>query len=398
MMTNIFVQQLKILKKIQRFFFSEIKQNQELSIYDYYYFTSWVQNYGNWSLRSLIKKNTFLSNFKFIIKYIIEYSIKDTTEFSILEKISKNNYKNLIITYMNSSNLKKNKLYDTYFNTKIHNSTKTLWLIINFDYINVNLNKYKNVLIINKKFTFFNIKFYFFLFKNFFLILFKKKKIKDKVFYNFLEKTLLRIVKYKCVNNVYLPYESQPHQHFIIKIIKKYSKKIRIFGFLHSSLVPLPTDFFYKKNYEPDKLIVNGEIQKKILHKYLLWPKSRVAVKNSFRYLKKNKSTFYNKIYLSYFIGNPDAAFNKIKYLLKTILNFKNKFNVINHPYMANSFSHNKLLNLLGNYNRSRKNLIKKNITIVVGVSAIILEILENDQEVIHICEDPIFESHTEEI
>ena len=47
-------------------------------------------------------------------------------------------------------------------------------------------------------------------------------------------------------------------------------------------------------------------------------------------------------------------------------------------------------IKFIGNY--SSKN--DKNISIVVGVSAIILEMLENNIKVIHICSEPIFEKH----
>ena len=61
---------------------------------------------------------------------------------------------------------------------------------------------------------------------------------------------------------MFIPYESQPHQHFIIKVIKSINDKIKIIGYLHSNLTFLPTDFIYKKKYEPDLLIVHGASQR----------------------------------------------------------------------------------------------------------------------------------------
>ena len=80
---------------------------------------------------------------------------------------------------------------------------------------------------------------------------------------------ITELLKNSNFSKVYIPYESQPHQHYIIKIIKSFNEKIKIIGYLHSSLTPLPTDFFYKRFYEPDKLLVHGLNQKDILIKHL---------------------------------------------------------------------------------------------------------------------------------
>ena len=58
-----------------------------------------------------------------------------------------------------------------------------------------------------------------------------------------------KILEKSTISQVFIPYESQPHQHFIIKVIKSINDKIKIIGYLHSSLTPLPTDFIYKKKY-----------------------------------------------------------------------------------------------------------------------------------------------------
>ena len=52
-MYNISIEQEKILKKLKNFFSKEIKINKGISLSDYYYFCSWVNNYGNWCLKNL---------------------------------------------------------------------------------------------------------------------------------------------------------------------------------------------------------------------------------------------------------------------------------------------------------------------------------------------------------
>lgn len=400
-MKHIFIEQKKILKKIKYFFSQEIKTNKTISLNEYYYLCSWADTYGNWCLKNLVNKDkNFFINFFYYIKYTIEYSLKDISKFENLGKISYKKYKNLIITYSNSKNLKKKNLYDNIFSTNINNSKKTLWIIINVDKDKIS-RLHKNVIIIQKKKNLFFLKpkFYFLLIRNLFLIIFFRKKLKENIFINHIRSTLNDILKSNKIINTYLAYESQPHQHAIIQALKENNQKINIIGYLHSCLTPLPTDFFYKKYYEPDKLIVCGATQKNILSNYLGWPKNKIDVSNSFRYIKKNKSSFSNKIYLSYSIGNPFKTFKKIEYLVNEILKINFTFNVINHPFMEKSSSHKKLSELLKKFNKKTNNLNRdKIVTIVVGVSAIILEILENGKDVFHICNDSLFEAHSNKI
>lgn len=62
-------------------------------------------------LKNLLRrdKNLFRELYSYL-KFVVEYSIKDTSQFETLGKIYKNEYKNLIITYSNSENLKKKKI------------------------------------------------------------------------------------------------------------------------------------------------------------------------------------------------------------------------------------------------------------------------------------------------
>lgn len=139
--------------------------------------------------------------------------------------------------------------------------------------------------------------------------------------------------------------------------------------------------------------------KKKILEKFLGWPKNKIILDKSFRYRKISKLNFSNNIYFSYYIGDPLKTFNQIKYLFNEILKTNLPFKVINHPLMKNSSSHKKLLNLIKNFFKNSNKLMQNNReTIVVGVSAIILEILENGKDVFHICNNPLFEAHSNKI
>ncbi len=66
---------------------------------------------------------------------------------------------------------------------------------------------------------------------------------------------------------------------------------------------------------------------------------------------------------------------------------------------MVNSRNHISFIKKIKNI-KIQKNfdVSKEKVAIVIGVSAIILEILENNIEVIHICSEPTYEKHSNEI
>lgn len=161
----------------------------------------------------------------------------------------------------------------------------------------------------------------------------------------------------------------------------------------------MPVDFI-KKNYEPDVLIVHGTIQKEILTKHLGWSKKEIVISNSFRYTKKAKKNFLNKIYLPISLVNKKKLkLNIKKFFQISKLDIK-QFQIINHPIMVNSSNH---LNFIKEIKKIKFNnkvfkKLSKNKVIVIGVSAVILEMLENNLEVIHICSQPIYEKHSSKI
>jgi len=150
-MSKIYYDQEKILRTIKKLFFSKNKLDKEKSLSEFYYFASWSDNYGKWCLKKILGlKTNFLKEIYYYLRFALEYSIKDSLHYITKGKILGDKYKNLIITYSNSKNLEKKKLYDQYFSTKINSSKKTLWIIINFDKKNFNLRSMRNVIVIQK--------------------------------------------------------------------------------------------------------------------------------------------------------------------------------------------------------------------------------------------------------
>ena len=108
-----------------------------------------------------------------------------------------------------------------------------------------------------------------------------------------------------------------------------------------------------------------------------------------------------NKIFLPYAINNVDEIIKSFKYLLSdNQLNNLKKFKIQNHPFTGNSKKHKMLLSRIKEAISIKKTINTKsnNSSIVIGVSASILEILEYGVDVIHISENEILHSHSENI
>lgn len=380
------------------------KKFQNLSIYDFFYYSNWAQSYGSLQLKKKFNYSfRFIENVKLLIILTYQLTVREFNQYSIIDNVK--NYKNLInliITYTNNEELKKKKFINKLFNIRPNNLKYSLCLAINFDFTSgLNIKYHKNTILINKNRDNFllNINFYLFLFKNFFFIIFNKKKIYDRNFYKILADVSNSIFNNSKIKNIYMIYESQPHQHFLIKNFRNLKKNLSIFGYLHSALPSLPIDFLYK-NHEPNILITNGIEQKNILNKNLGWPKKKIRVYNSFRYKKEKKEKFMNKIFLPYSIDNDRKLAKSFRLLFSLEKNIYPTFKIKNHPFMRKGRKHLILFNQLKEIQKKikNKNSIKNNLTIVFGVSASIIEILEHGIDVINICENELFDSHSNKI
>ena len=128
--------------------------------------------------------------------------------------------------------------------------------------------------------------------------------------------------------------------------------------------------------------------------------KKKIRVYNSFRYKKEKKEKFMNKIFLPYSINNDRKLAKSFRLLFSLEKNIYPTFEIKNHPFMSKGRKHLILFNQLKEIQKKikNKNSIKNNLTIVFGVSASIIEILEHGIDVINICENELFDSHSNKI
>ena len=201
------------------------------------------------------------------------------------------------------------------------------------------------------------------------------------------------------VKSILIPYEAQPWQNALYESAKKVSTTVKTVGYVHSSLPSLPTDYIRRKG-APDILLVHGKGQKDILHKHLGWNKKSIKVIDSMRYKKKNYTGLQNKIFIPYGIFNAGNYLKSFEEILKNKKISLPRLSIKNHPIKGNSLKHLKLISsiekLLANYENSFS--IDTNISVVFGITTCVLDCLSQGISVLHIVDNPIYESYSNEI
>ena len=277
---------VKTLKKKINFYNSKLfTPDLDIPIY----FNSSYNYAGLFIIKKIFKiKTKFFDRVKFILKDFF-YILKYINIISLSKSNKPIEAKKIILTWGNDSNLSKNGSFnDRYLNANSRLDKSIYWIII-FSGSKKPKSLDQNIMLIyvNNKlsFNFFNlIKIFFlnlkYLLKNFDYFLFSISS------HNFFSKKLLNIISKKININVksfLLIYESQPFQNRLIKYLK--SKNIKTTGYIHFPPLPLPVHLI-KKKYSPDKIILNGNDQKKCFLK-LGWKKKEIILKPSSRFIKK---------------------------------------------------------------------------------------------------------------
>jgi hypothetical protein len=379
--------QISILKKVREHIKFFDKTNHEVNSY---------LPLGNYAGLALLKfwinpfKN-FSYRFKIAIKEI--YLLSFERNFVIQKKIISNNNKNIIITWGNKENFNsKGDYFDKYYNTNSKKLKNTLWIVLSTDLKKIKKVKNNIIVLYHHKKKFLYIEFI----KNFLRITYWKnlnfshENIVAKKIWETINKFIFFSIK-----NIYMPYEGQQFQNYIIKRCHEKNLKIKIHGYIHSFPLGLPSNLAYTKN-SPHRLFVNGFYQKKYLCQYLNWRKKKIIIHKSLRFLKNKKMNC--QIFLPYYLGNSNFVLKKL-HELKNHVSYTSIFNCIlvkNHPETKNSILHRKLIKKI------KKNIIKKNefiktnnFSIFIGCSGAIIEALVRGVKVIHISSEPILEIYS---
>jgi len=385
-----------------KFFLSNFDSNSSIRNNTIFYFATYVGSVGLYIFNKLLnRKIFFLNNFIMIIKDIV-YSYKYTGSKIFFSKKILNNYNKIYLTWTSYSNFKNDgSFFDRYLNISSKDLDKTLIIAIYNDKklptkIDNNIlifqtkekatglfDVIKNIL---KNFDLFFFNYDFFLAKisshNFFSdILIKKKKF------------LLN----KKIDFFLTPYEGQPFQNHFIMQLKNINNNIKCIGYIHSPPIPIPSNYIFR-NYSPDYIVLNGKDQKYCFIKYLGWSKSKIKLLPSFRFLK-NKSIYKNTIFLPYNIHNLNKIIKSLNYIIQKKIINPSDYIIRNHPATKT----NKSKKIIDYFNeiKLKKNFsvkAKNQFLIFIGNTGSIIEYLERGCDVMHICDDDLFDFYNSKL
>ena len=401
--------QLELINKAKKYL--EKKSNEDINVHSSgrCYFLSWAATPGYAILKLWQEgfKNIFYI-FKIFFKDII--SISSFYNYRLINELETNiKYDKIIVSWgFKNSFLPDGSYQDRYFKINSKDADGALWFLIYFDKVlpeKIN----NNILIFTKSKNIFEYNFFYLL-----KIIIKKiisSKFSLKTFFhkasgytefsNIVWNELKRFVK-SDIKTIIMPYECQPFQNKIFKACKKINNKIKTIGYVHSFPAALPTNYIFRDG-SPEKLIINGDDQHYCFKKHLNWSNRQLKILPSTKYLKNlNKMSGY--IYLPYSLPSTDIIIKSLQNLL-----YSNKKKVIsnlivkNHPLTENSKKHLKLIKKINKLLLKYKNSLltednTNRLSVFIGSTSSPIEALERNLEVIHICDDPVFQSYSSEL
>tara|TARA_B100000963_G_scaffold46529_1_gene34871 strand:+ start:3381 stop:4709 length:1329 start_codon:yes stop_codon:yes gene_type:complete len=390
----------KIINKAKQF----IKNNTKKNFFSpFFFFCSWAENLGFLFIKDFAnQKYSFFLRLKILINELI---FNNCIQLKCSKKIKSNKYEKIALSYFYPKNLtNKGQYFDKYFSIKTNKLKNTLWILIplGIDNLNYSLNedtvllKRKNrinILITTQIFFKFILNFL----KSFFFLKLSNLNIDNNQYDKNLFKILEKFITENNIEKILYPYESQPHQNYLNYNIRKYFPHIKIIGYMHTVIPPLPLEYL-KKDCEPDLLLVNGPSQKNVLTKKLGWSSNQVKSISSMRYNMKINFGMNKKIFLPYYIEEEMKFFELFKNLVYSKPKFFfPKLEIRNHPSMSNSKRHLRLIKRISYFLKDNKKLFKttllnNKISIFFGSTASVLEGLERSVRVFHICGNDIFE------
>ena len=354
-------------------------------------------------------KNKNYNYLQFILQFLKHFfAIGNQSKFSIIKKSNNFNYSRIILTWADKKNfLSDGSLEDRYFRFNSNKNKNILWLVL---YSNKKLPQKidKNIIIFKIDKTAFNLIYFLkYLFKTIIKNKFNFiKSIHDLSSSSNLALSLVENVKkhidFRKIKSALTPYEGQPFQQNFFNFLKKNYKSIKTIGYL-SHTHPLQYDIFFREG-SPRIILTHSPDQKKYIQTKLGWLKNRVKLIPAMRFFKKDKiSSISNKIFFPYdFTSIKTILFNFEKFLILSKNKSLPKLIVQLHPAPYNLQKQIKLKyamdTLILEYKKKFDKRLKKNLSIVVGLSSAVTFALEHKIRIIHIVENNYFEGFDKKI
>ena len=402
---NIFLYQKNILKKVSDFFIKNKEEYLKNIISNKYYLSTWQAGLGRDYVEKIIlnKKKWKGILIKKLKHKLLDYFLKQYLHQN--KKIKFKNYKYICISWAFKDDFSLDgEFFDRYTKTKSRCCPDSIWILL-VDKKEMPKNYDENILLISNDYSF-----KYFL-NNFFIDLKRQftNQSEDKSInntstnykkYKVIKDTINMVIKKNPINVVFSPYEAHTYQIGFFNYINNNYKNITTIGYIHSSLPALPTEYCFREG-SPKILLTHGLSQKKILTNLLNWDKKKILNINSLRY-KINSSLKRNCVYLPYFLENENLILKEFEKLAQNnseLINFTNLI-LRNHPAMKKSLIHNEFIKELKNLinkikKQTKKKTQNKNYPIVIGASAVIIELLESGYDVFHITPKPLFDVYS---
>lgn len=407
--------QINNLKKnkenLLKFCFAKIKKAKlnkiNTGLSSYLYFPSWYQCPGYEVLISHNNKNYFTKLYIYLKYFLYVFKLIKINIHPNLP-INYNDYDTIVVSWASKKDFDNNGAYkDKHFNIKASNNKKILWFIIFDGALNFKINDE------NIKIIYLENKLFFFNFIEFFKIihsLIKLSKLNLVCYLHYLSyysfyaiaiKNIILKNEYKHLKRILMPYEGQPFQNFVFEQIKIKYNNIDSIGVNHSSLSPFPSNMIYRDG-SPNKIIVNGNNQKKILINNLNWSDKNIFIKNSLRYCYDVDYNLTGNILFPHNLSNFNDYIKIFNNFIKnTKLQF-GKLDVKIHPFYTdnkkNIFLKKNFEKIINKYkNKFDSNISDKRVIILGSTTSVVLA-LELNIEVIHICANEIIECFSNDL
>ncbi len=368
----------KILKKEQKIlkikYFRFVKKLDKKNVNNspFRYPCTWYENLSKSFLNLFLGKKNYQN---FIYNYIKEilliFSLMSYKLYSPTNK--QNEYDNVYITWIKNNDISNGFLINDRYINRRNNVKKDVFFSVNLDkkFKKKNL---KNIFVLSKSsiFKINTIINLFYLIKFVCILIVKKNFFYSINVYSFFSyifySNFEKIFNKKKIKRIYMSYEGQPFQNYLIEKIKYQNKNIQIIGIVNS-FQPFPIHLYNQTN-SPDKIICCHRSIKEHMINNLNWKK------NNFEKISFTKlNNFKGQILLPFSVKSYDKIFN-ILYNLHKNKKVKglNNLNLKLHPNTPENFQQKIFKLKCKKIFKSKIGKQKSKILISIGATSTIME------------------------
>lgn len=402
--------QVRLLHRSRAFLRLEARRGVDVAVAPECYLNCWGRVPGNARVRALARQRG--GALGLLVARLREAAlVAGQSEYEVVAGTGrKRPFERLVVSWSRGNDFAPDGAYrDRYFRTGSRESPSTLWFLVSLDEA-VQERLDPNIVMFRRRPGTPRLDFLF-LMRSAAAVMVRKRRADGAVptlsatvsFADQVTRAVMATLTAERIDMVVMPYEAQPFQHAIFRAAKQRNPGMRTIGYLHSALPPLPTDLIHRLG-APDVLLVHGPGQRDILRRHLGWSSRSVRAIPALRYRATDSSALAGFVFLPYHFDDPgviEAAYRD--FVENCAIGTLPDLVVRNHPLMGQSLAHIELTRNIEAIMRRYADRISPSPALIgtsvfIGATAAILEALERGVEAIHICSQPLTESHCSEI